>query len=650
MTDKRYLERLSYQFPTSAAAATEIINLSSILKLPKGTEHFITDIHGEYESFLHIMKNGSGSIRKKIDEEFADSLSENEKRALATLIYYPEEKIIKIEKKCPNLNEWYKTTIYRLVRINRRIASKYSNSKVKKLLPSEYSYVIEELLNEKEEVHDKEEYYNSIISAIINTKRAKDFIIAFCKLIQKLAVDKIHILGDIFDRGPGAHIILDTLLNYDNIDFQWGNHDICWIGASSGSPVCIASVIRISAKYGNFDTLENGYGINLLPLAKFAMETYQNDPCSCFEISGSQDYAPYDEDMDRKIHKAISIILFKLEGQLLLQHPEFQMNNRLLLDRIDKNSGTVQINDKKYPLEDCNFPTIDPQNPYQLSKQEEFIIRKLQSSFLNSEKLQKHINLLLTKGNMYKICNGNLLYHGCVPLEENGTFKKVCIDNQYYSGKELFIQLEKWVRKGYYSSDEKERVYGQNIMWFLWACENSPLFGKEKMTTFERYFVKDATAHKEPKNAYYKYLENKTVIISILNEFGLDGSSPNTHIINGHIPIHFKNGETPVKCNGKLLMIDGGLSRPIQNETGIAGYTLISNSYGLRLVAHEPFRSTTEAIENETDIFSVTEVVQTISKRLTIGDTDEGKKLQETIDDLYLLLNAYYCGIVKEMV
>lgn len=649
MTDKRYLERLSYQFPTSAAAATEIINLSSILNLPKGTEHFITDIHGEYESFLHIIKNGSGAIRKKIEEEFADSLSENEKRALATLIYYPEEKLIKIARSCPNSDEWYKTTIYRLVRINRRIASKYTNSRVKKILPSDYSYVIEELLNEKEEVHDKEAYYNSIISAIINTKHAKKFIIAFCKLIQKLAVDKIHILGDIYDRGPGAHIILDTLLNYDNIDFQWGNHDICWIGASSGSPVCIASVIRISVKYGNFDTLENGYGINLLPLAKFAIETYRDDPCSCFEISGSQSYEPYDENMDRKIHKAISIILFKLEGQLLLQHPEFQMNNRLLLDKIDYYNSTVEIDGKKYPLRDCNFPTIDPKNPYELSAQESFVIRKLQASFLNSEKLHKHISLILSKGGMYKICNGNLLYHGCVPLEENGTFKKVFVGDKYYSGKQLFIQLEKWVRKGYYGADKNEREYGQKIMWFLWACENSPLFGKEKMTTFERYFVKDKSAHKEPKNAYYKYLDNKKVIASILNEFGLDGNSSNTHIINGHIPIHFKNGETPIKCNGKLLMIDGGLSRPIQNETGIAGYTLISNSHGLRLVAHEPFRSTAEAIDNETDILSVTEVVQTISKRLTIRDTDEGKKLQETIDELYCLLNAYYSGILKEI-
>ena len=648
MNEKKYLERLSVQFPTAADAATEIINLSSILNLPKGTEHFITDIHGEYEPFLHILKNGSGSIRKKIEEEFGNSLSMREKKALATLIYYPEQKLAQVEATEEELDDWYKITIYRLVRVNRRIASKYTRSKVRKSLPRDYAYVIEELLNEKEEVHDKEAYYNGIISAIISTKRAKHFVVAFCNLIQRLAVDKIHVIGDIFDRGPGAHIILDTLLTFDNVDFQWGNHDMCWMGAASGSLACIASVVRISAKYGNFNTLENGYGINLLPLAKFALDTYKGDPCDCFVINGSQSYDAYDPDMDRKIHKAISIILFKLEGQLIARHPEYQMDGRRLLDKINPERKTVEIDGKEYPLEDCNFPTIDPADPYALSRGEELVMQKLRYAFVNSEKLQRHIRYLLSQGSMYLVCNGNLLYHGCVPLNEDGSFKEVRVGDGCYCGKALFDRLEEWVRKGYYLPDGAEREFGQDTMWFLWANENSPLYGKERMTTFERYFVEDPAAHREAKNAYYSHLNDNKVIAAILDDFGLDGRSSTAHIINGHMPVHLKNGETPIKCGGRLLMIDGGMSRPYQSETGIAGYTLISNSYGMRLVAYEPFRSTEEAIRNESDIHSITEVVQNLSNRLSIRDTDEGRKMQESIDELNALLEAYRLGDIRE--
>lgn len=646
--EHRYLERLSEQFPTAADAATEIINLSSILNLPKGTEHFITDIHGEYEPFLHILKNGSGSIRKKIEEEFGNSLSMKEKKALATLIYYPEQKLAQIEETEDELDDWYKITIYRLVRVNRRIASKYSRSKVRRALPKDYAYIIEELLNEKEEVHDKEAYYNGIISAIISTKRAKHFVIAFCNVIQHLAVDKIHVLGDIFDRGPGAHIILDTLLGYDNVDFQWGNHDICWMGAASGSLACIASVVRICAKYGNFATLESGYGINLLPLAKFALDTYADDPCDRFAISGSQWYEPYDAEMDKKIHKAITVILFKLEGQLIARHPEYDMERRLLLHKIDPVSKTVEIDGKQYPLEDANFPTIDPARPYELSEREALVMQKLRLAFRNSEKLQRHVSYLFSAGNMYRVCNGNLLYHGCVPVEEDGSFKSVQVGKDFYSGKALFDKLEEWVRKGYYLPDGEEKDFGQDTMWFLWANENSPLYGKEKMTTFERYFIDDDELRKEAKSHYYSHLNDGKVITAILNEFGLDGNSFTCHIINGHMPVHLKNGETPIKCGGRLLMIDGGMSRPYQQETGIAGYTLISNSYGMRLVAYEPFRSTEEAIRNESDIHSITEVVQNLSNRLSIRDTDEGRKMQETIGELTELLEAYRLGILRE--
>lgn len=644
----KYLERLSEQFPTVNDAAREIINLSSILNLPKGTEHFITDVHGEYEPFLHILKNGSGSIAKKIEEEFKGTLSRKEKKELATLIYYPEQKLSSLALAGDELDDWYVTTIYRLVRVNRRIASKYTRSRVRKMLPRDYAYVIEELLSEKEEVQDKEAYYNGIINAIISTKRAKHFVVAFCNVIQRLAVERIHILGDIFDRGPGAHVIMDTLSDYNNVDFVWGNHDICWMGAAAGSLACIASVVRISVKYGNFNTLESGYGINLLPLARFALEAYAGDECACFAINGSQSYDPYDSDMDRKIHKAITVILFKLEGQLIARHPEYGMDGRRLLDKIDKENGTVVIDGATYPLLDKNFPTIDASDPYALSAGEALVMEKLRACFAGSEKLQRHAHDLFLRGGMYRTFNGNLLYHGCVPLNDDGSFKSVRIGGEEFYGKALFDKLDVLVRKGYFSRESREREFGQDVMWYLWANENSPLYGKEKMTTFERYFVGDAACCAEEKNPYYKYLDDGNVVGAILLEFGLDPLSPMTHIINGHMPVHIKNGESPVKCGGKLLMIDGGMSRPYQRETGIAGYTLVYNSYGMRLVAYDPFRSTEEAIRNESDIRSVTEVVQLSDRRLLIRDTDNGKRMEETIADLNALLDAYRAGQIRE--
>ncbi len=644
----KYLERLSEQFPTANDAAREIINLSSILNLPKGTEHFITDVHGESEPFLHILKNGSGSIAKKIEEEFKSTLSRKEKKELATLIYYPEQKLSCLTATGEELDDWYVTTIYRLVRVNRRIASKYTRSRVRKMLPKDYAYVIEELLSEKEEVQDKEAYYNGIISAIIATKRAKHFVIAFCNVIQRLAVDRIHILGDLYDRGPGAHVILDTLADYPNVDFVWGNHDISWMGAASGSLACIASVVRISVKYGNFNTLESGYGINLLPLARFALDAYEGDSCACFAINGSQGYDPYDGDMDRKIHKAITVILFKLEGQLISRHPEYGMQGRLLLDKIDKARGTVTIDGTVYPLRDSHFPTIDENDPYALSAGEALVMEKLRACFLGSEKLQRHAHDLFMRGGMYRTFNGNLLYHGCVPLCEDGSFKKVHIGGGDYCGKALFDRLDALVRKGYFSPDGNEREEGQDAMWFLWANVNSPLYGKEKMTTFERYFVDDSACCAEEKNAYYRYLDDEKTVNAILKEFGLDPLSPMTHIINGHMPVHLKNGEKPVRCGGKLLMIDGGMSRPYQRETGIAGYTLVYNSYGMRLVAYDPFRSAEEAIKNESDIHSVTEVVQLSDRRLLIRDTDNGRRMAENIAELSALLDAYRAGTVRE--
>ena len=572
----KYLKLLAKQYPTIAKASTEIINLASILNLPKATEHFLTDIHGEYEQFLHILKNGSGSVRRKIEEEFANTISQRDKRSLATLIYYPEEKMELILKEEENLDDWYKITLYRLIQISKHVTSKYTRSKVKKALPSDFAYIIEELIQEKEEVHDKDAYYNQIILAIIRTGRAKECIIAFCYLIQRLVVDHLHIVGDIFDRGPGAHIIMDTLMNYHSVDIQWGNHDIEWMGAAAGNLACIANVIRISARYGNLDTLEEGYGINLIPLATFAMNVYAEDPCSCFDIHYNKDiYNIHDLELDRKMHKAISIIQFKLEGQLIQRRPEFGMESRLLLDKIQFETGTIQIDGKEYHLEDSYFPTVDPKDPYRLTEEEVTVVERLKSAFLQCEKLQKHVRFLFSKGSLYLTYNSNLLYHGCIPLGKDGTFRKVKIKGKEYSGKGLYDVMESWARKGYYREEGPEKEFGKDIMWYIWSNENSPVYGKTKMATFERYFIKDKEVQSEKKNYYYQLIEKEEVVNQIFKEFGLDAE--HSHIINGHMPVELKKGETPIKCGGKVLIIDGGLSKAYQSKTGIAGYTLIYN-------------------------------------------------------------------------
>lgn len=643
----KYLKSIARQYPTIAKASTEIINLASILNLPKGTEHFLTDIHGEYEQFLHILKNGSGSVRRKIDEEFGNTISYRDKKALATLIYYPEEKLEMVLKEEDNIEDWYKITLHRLIQICKRVTSKYTRSKVKKALPEDFAYIIEELIHEKEEVHDKEAYYNQIILTIIRTGRANECIVAFCFLIQRLVIDHLHIVGDIFDRGPGAHIIMDTLMNYHSVDIQWGNHDIEWMGAAAGSTACIANVIRISARYGNLDTLEEGYGINLIPLATFALETYKDDPCKCFDIKYNHEiYNIHDLELDKKMHKAISVIQFKLEGQLILRRPEFHMESRLLLDKIDYEKGTITIEGKEYVLEESNFPTIDPKDPYRLTEEEEGLVERLKVAFLKCEKLQKHVRFLFSKGSLYLVYNSNLLYHGCIPLCEDGSFRRVLIGGQEYSGKGLYDILESYARKGYYREEGPEKEYGKDIMWYIWSNENSPVYGKEKMATFERYFIRDKEIQNEKKNTYYKLIENETIVNRILKEFGLNEKE--SHIINGHMPVELKKGETPVKCGGKVLIIDGGLSKAYQKKTGIAGYTLIYNSYGLRLVSHEPFESKEMAIARESDIHSDTVLVEQVSKRRSVADTDIGKEIEESIVDLTNLLSAYRDGTIRE--
>lgn len=649
--ETRYLERLSDLYPTIASASTEIINLQAILNLPKGTEHFLTDIHGEYEAFSHVLKNGSGAVRKKIDEVFGNTMSARDKKTLATLIYYPKAKMDIIKQSETNMEDWYRVHLYLLIEVSKRAASKYTRSKVRKALPKDFAYVIEELITEKAEVRDKESYYNEIISTIIRIGRAENFIIAISELIQRLVVDHLHIVGDIYDRGPGPHIIMDKLMAYHSVDIQWGNHDVVWMGAAAGQRGCIVNVIRICARYGNLDILEDGYGINLLPLATYAMRVYGDDPCSCFKLKGATDTAATDSEemqMNLRIHKAISVLQFKIEGQIIQRRPEFHLEERAMLHRINYEKGTITLEGKEYPLSDTNFPTIDPEDPYRLTPEEEEIMNRLEHAFANCEKLQQHMRFLLTKGGLYKVYNDNLLYHGCVPLNEDGSLKDVEIYGKTYRGRELYDVLDSYVRKGFFALDENERQAGKDIMWFIWLHPESPLFGKNKMATFERCFLADSETHVEKKNPYYFLIENEKVIDGILREFGLDPEK--AHIVNGHVPVKRKDGESPIKCGGKVMVIDGGFSKAYQKETGIAGYTLIYNSYGLRLVAHEPFESTEAAIAKENDIHSETTVVQRVYDRYLVGDTDAGRELREQIADLERLLAAYRNGEITEKI
>lgn len=644
--DRRVLKTLSKQYKTIAAASTEIINLQSILNLPKGTEHFLTDIHGENEQFNHVLKNGSGSIRRKIDEEFGSTISTKDKKSLATLIYYPEEKLEIAEREEENIDDWYKISLHRLVQMIKRVSSKYTRSKVRKALPKDFAYVIEELITEKEEIQDKEAYYNEIIHTIIRIGRAPQFIIALSHLIQRLCIDHLHIVGDIYDRGPGPHIIMDTLCDYHSVDVQWGNHDMVWMGAASGHLACIANVIRMAARYGNLATIEDGYGINLLPLATFAMEVYGDVNCNVFDIRFNTDYNTKDLGLDTKMHKAMAVIQFKLEGQLIMRHPEFHMEERMLLDKIDYEKGTVNISGREYQMLDMDFPTIDPKKPFELTEEESKVMVRLQQAFMKCEKLQRHVKFLYAKGGMYKIYNGNLLFHGCVPMNPDGSFAEVEIYGKKYKGKALYDILEYYARRGYYAKDQAERSAGQDIMWYIWTGKGSPVFGKEKMATFEGYFVADEAAQIEQKNSYYQLLEKEETINSILQEFGLD--TRDAHIINGHVPVEQIHGESPIKCGGKLLVIDGGFSKAYQKKTGIAGYTLVCNSRGLRLVAHEPFESAKAAIINESDIFSDSIEVETFRRRKLVADTDIGREIQENIYYLEELLEAYRDGNLME--
>lgn len=646
----RYLRLLSRDFPTISSVTTEIINLEAILHLPKPTEHFLADLHGENEAFQHVLRNASGNIKRKVNELFGTTLREQEKKDLCTLIYYPEQKLDLVKKTDRNISDYYQTTLNQLVAVCRRVSSKYTRSKVRKSLPPEYAYIIEELMHESTDDHNKQAYVNVIIQTIIGTTRADNFIIALCYLIQRLAIDQLHVLGDIYDRGPGAHLIMDVLESYHNWDLQWGNHDILWMGAAAGNPACVASVLRISLRYANLATIEDGYAINLVPLTTFSIDTYGNDECTVFKPKIETNDKRLTEKKCKLIaqmHKAISIIQFKLEGQLYNKHPEWKMDDRKLLDKIDFEKGIVTVDGNTYEMLDMNFPTIDPKHPFELTKEEKEVIDRLCHSFLISDRLQRHINVQLTHGSMYGIYNSNLLYHASVPLNEDGSLHEVSVAGQHVKGVALLERVEQMIRSAYdVGSESEERQIGIDYFWYLWCGPESPLFDKSKMSTFERYFIADKSTHVEEKGWYYKLRDSAAICDYIMDEFGVKGE--HRHIINGHVPVKVGKGEKPIKADGRLMVIDGGFAKAYHNTTGIAGYTLVYHSRGFQLVQHAPFTSTEEAILNGTDIQTTTQIVEMMGHREMVADSDKGVELSEQVSDLEKLLMAYRKGIIKE--
>jgi fructose-1,6-bisphosphatase-3 len=653
--DKHYLQLLSQSFPTIADAAKEIINLEAIMNLPKGTEHFLADIHGESEAFQHILKNASGNIKRKVNELFGNTVRDSEKKELCTLIYYPEQKLELIKAQETDLNDWYRITIHQLVRVCRDVSSKYTRSKVRKSLPADFSYIIEELLHERTEDIDKAAYVAVIVNTIISTGRADDFICAICNVIQQLAIDQLHILGDIYDRGPGAHKIMDTLRQYHSWDIQWGNHDILWTGASAGNNACICNVLRLCLRYANLSTIEE-YGINLVPLATFALEVYGDDPCEEFlpKLLPGNDMDEKTCQLTAKMHKAIAVIQFKEEAKIIHRHPEWQMHDRCLFDYVDYERGVCTIDGKNYQMRSCHFPTIDPSQPNVMTPEETLLMQKLHHSFRISEKLHKHIRTILSHGCMYAVHNSNLLFHASIPLNNDGSLKEVEIyPGKRYAGRDLMHHIGMLIRAAFNTnatdttgSDEYPRDYARDYFLYLWCGKDSPLFDKSKMATFERYFLSDKETYKEAKGNYFRLRDSAEVCDRILDAFGIEGE--NRHIINGHVPVHASKGENPIKAGGRLMVIDGGFSEAYHNETGIAGYTLVYHSRGFQLVQHEPFTSARDAIVQETDIKSTTQIVEMSAHRMLVADTDKGRELRAQIADLQELLYAYRHGIITE--
>ena len=644
MKDLAYLKLMAREYPTIRAASSEIINLTVIQGLPKGTEYFFSDLHGEHEAFIHLLRSASGVIREKISETFSHILPEKEEVELANLIYYPDRIMNQLELSGQADDDWLRVTIYRLVQICKVVSSKYTRSKVRKKMPPEFAYIIDELLHVDYNDDNKRVYYSEIIRSIIDIRIGDKFIIALCELIQNLTIDCLHIIGDIFDRGPRADMIMNELLQFHDVDIQWGNHDISWMGAATGNLACICNVLRIAISYNSFDVLEDGYGINLRPLSMFAARVYRNDPCERFspQILDENIYDAVDPGLAAKMHKAIAIIQFKVEGQIIKRHPEYEMNDRILLNAIDYNKGTVTIEGKEYPLLDASFPTIDPASPLTLNEEEEELLRTLQLSFLHNELLHRHVRFLYSHGSMYKCYNSNLLYHGCIPMREDGTFEEICMEGSSYSGKALMDYVDNKIQNAYFLPEHtQESRDARDFMWYLWCGAKSPVYGKGKMTTFEHYFIEDHQTHMEPMNPYYRLSIKEEYCEKILSEFGLSGES--AHIINGHVPVKIKEGESPVKAGGRLFLIDGGLSKAYQSKTGIAGYTLIYNSNHLALAEHKPF-------DPEKESTPKVSVVENMKRRVMVADTDKGAELTGRIEDLKELVAAYREGIIKERI
>ena len=646
-----YLRLLSRQYPTVEAAGTEIIRLQAILNLPKPTEHFMSDIHGEHEAFLHILNSGSGEVKEKLEELFGNSMTKKDRNDLATLIYYPTSKLALVADEEENLDEWYRLTIHRLVDLCRFVSTKHTRAKVRTYMDPDYEQILDELIHLVEEGGSRRDQYENIINTIIQIGQAADVIRAICKVIKSLVVDKLHIVGDIFDRGPRADIVMDSLMGCNNVDIQWGNHDVLWMGAASGSRTLVATVLSNSIRYNNLDVIETGYGISLRPLSIFANDVYKDCNTDQFKVkltgTDADQYTEKDKLLSARMYKAITIILFKLEGQKVLRRPEFGMEDRLLLDKINYADKTIDLNGKIYPMLDCDFPTVDPANPYELTDEENHVINQLTDSFENSEKLQRHIRFLYSKGGLYKVCNGNLLFHGCIPMNNDGQLMTFTIGGKERSGKRFLDYAEKTARKAYYDKrGSEERQFGMDFLWWLWAGRNSPIFGRDRMTTFERRFIADEATWAEPKNPYYTYYQDRRVCDRLLMEFGLKGE--HCHIINGHVPVKVRKGESPIKGGGKLIVIDGGFSRAYQSTSGIAGYTLIYNSRHYRIVSHQPFTSKWNAVHKNDDIRNDSEIFEKMETRMRVSQTDEGAELQDRVDMLMMLLDAYRSGAVTE--
>ena len=641
MRDLEYLQLLADQYPSETAAASELLKLSCSLNLPKGTEYFFSDLHGEHEAFIHLLRSASGVIRDKIEALFEQTIPESERSELAGLIYYPERQLAYKKKTCERYDEWCEIEINRLIAVAREVISKYGQDKVRRTLDSDFAKVIEDMLYMHDDSEDKRQCYRSMLSTTIEIGMAEPIITALCHLIQGVAVDHLHIIGDIFDRGPRADRILDELCNHRHVDVQWGNHDISWMGAMCGNPVNIANVLRIAVRYNSFDLLEDGYGINLRPLSMFANEVYGDDPCERFmpEILDENKYDPVDPVLAAKMHKAIAVLQFKLEGQLIERNPEFEMEDRLLLDKIDYEAGTITLDGKVYPMLDCHFPTIDPADPYKLTDDEARLMEQLTASFLHSRTLKRHIDFLYAKGGMYKIVNGNLLYHGCVPMNEDGSFASWTDGKRSYTGRALFDHIDRRVRSAYFTRNQRD----VDLMWYLWCGALSPVYGKDKMTTFERYFIADRDTYKETMSPYYTHCERSEACERILEEFGLDGRT--SHIINGHVPV--RRGENPVKAGGRLYVIDGGISKAYQSKTGIAGYTLVYNSHYIALGEHQPFRRAEEGVM-PTETHAKIRIVEMMQRRKLVADTDAGERIRRRIEDLRELIAYYRSGVIRD--